>query len=127
VGQTSPEYRLLNEENDESVRQHGFSYLNSVAFATVTTRISEIEEKTIIGTGDQHLIRGLERWRHFIQSREVEMVRNIYEYCRDNVFDTGVFLVGAAHKAAIVEEVKRYANTEADLIDWNFAYDGQIT
>src|SRR5438045_2633898 len=51
VARTSQEYRLLDEENDESVHQHGFSYLNSAAFATTTARMSEIEETIINGTG----------------------------------------------------------------------------
>jgi hypothetical protein len=126
VGQASPEYRLLNEENDDSVRQRGFRYLNSVACASVNTRMSEIEDMAIMGTGNEDLIGGLGKWRHFVQSREVEMVRNIYNYCRENVFETGALLVGAAHKAAIVSEVKKYSGTEADLINWNFDYGGQI-
>jgi hypothetical protein len=81
-------------------------------------RISEIEEKTIIGTRDQGLIRGLETWRHLIQRRELEMIDSIYEYCRENVFDTGVFLVGAGHKTGIVKEIEKHVSTEADLIDW---------
>ena len=126
VARASQEYRLLDEENDKSAYQYGFSYLNSVAFATKTARMSEIEETIVRGTGDQELIRGLERWRHFIQRRELEMVGNIYEYCRKNVFDTGVFLVGAAHKTGIVKEIEEHASTEADLINWKFVYDGHI-
>ena len=90
-------------------------------------RISDIEEETIIGTGHQGLIRGLERWRHAIQKRELEMIHNIYQYCKKNVFDIGVFLVGAAHKTGIVKEIEKHAGTEADLINWNFTYDGQIS
>ncbi len=40
VVQASQEYRLLNEENHNSVRRYGFQYLNSVAFATMTARMS---------------------------------------------------------------------------------------
>lgn len=118
VEQCSEEYQLLNEENDKSVYQHGFGYLNSAAFATVMTRISQIEEKTINETGNQGLIRALDRWRQFTQRREREMIRVIYEYCRDNVFNTGVFLVGAAHRIGIAKEIEHYANTDANLIEW---------
>ncbi len=118
VEQSSREYQVLNEENDKSVCQYGFSYLNSVAFATVMTRISEIEEETINETGNQGLIRALERWRHLIQRREREMISVIYDYCRENVFNTGVFLVGAAHKMGIAKEIGHYASAEADLIEW---------
>ncbi len=124
---TSQEYLVLNEEHDNSVYRYGFEYLNSSACATMMARLSEIEEKTIIGTREEGLIRGLERWRHAIQRREREMIGNIYEYCRGNVFYTGVFLVGAAHKTGIVKQIEEHASTEADLINWNFAYDRKIS
>jgi hypothetical protein len=127
VEQASQEYLELDEEKNNRAHQYGFQYLNSVAFTTIMARIHEIEEQTIIGTRDQDLICGLERWRHVMQKREAEMIGSIYEYCRENVFDTGVFLVGAAHKLGIVKEIEKYASTEADLINWNFAYDGQIS
>ncbi len=127
VENTSQEYLVLTEENHKSVHKHGFKYLNSAACAAMIARMSEIEEKTIIGTGDQGLIRGLERWRHLIRRRELEMIDSIYEYCRENVFDTGVFLVGAGHKTGVVKEIAKHVGTEADLINWNFAYDGQIS
>jgi hypothetical protein len=126
VEQTSQKYRELWEEHNNSVHQYGFKYLNDVACATMMARISEIEEKTINETRDQGLILGLKKWRHSIQRREFEMISNIYEYSRENVFDTGVFLVGAAHKTGIVKEIEKYASTEADQINWNFACDGQV-
>jgi hypothetical protein len=118
VAQESREYQLLNEENDMCVYQYGFSYLNSVAFETVMTKIAKMEEMTIRETGNQVLIKALETWRYLIQAREREMIRVIYEYCRENVFNTGVFLVGAAHKMGITKEIEHYSSAEKDLIDW---------
>lgn len=116
--QNSREYQLLNEENDRSVFQYGFSYLNSADFEAVSTRMSEIEDKTINESGNQGLIRALDRWRHLLQGREVAVVDNIYAYCRECVFDTGLFLVGAAHKTAIVKAIEKHSSAEADLVDW---------
>jgi len=126
IAKGSTDWTTINEEHYNSVYRYGFEYLNSSACATMMARLSEIEEKTIIGTRDAELIRGLERWRDAIQRREREMIGNIYEYCRENVFDTGVFLVGAAHKTAIVKEIEKHASTKAVLVNWNFAYDGRI-
>jgi hypothetical protein len=120
VEQTSHEYLVLREESDNATHLCGFTYLNSAAFAKVRTRMSEIEEKTINETADQGLIRALERWRHVIRSREREMISVIYEYCRGNAFDTGVFLVGAAHKMGIAKVIEHYSSAEADLIEWKF-------
>ncbi len=123
VIQTSQEYQELMAREDDSAQQEGFRYLNSAAFARMNARMSEIEEETVNRTGDEHLIRWLGRLRHLMHARETEMVRKIYEYCRENAFDTGVFLVGAAHKTGIVKEIERYASAEADLISWNLDYD----
>jgi predicted nuclease of restriction endonuclease-like RecB superfamily len=120
VGQASEEYRELDNEHAESVREHGFRYLNSDAFAAREARMSEIEDRMIKGTDNRDAMRVLEKWRHLNQAREVEMTASIYEYCRENAFDTGVFLVGAAHKTGIVKEIGKYASAEADLINWIF-------
>jgi hypothetical protein len=77
VEQTSREYLVLQQESANATHLYGFTYLNSVAFAKVRTRMSEIEELTINETPDQGLIRGLEMWRQFTQRRETAMVGNI--------------------------------------------------
>lgn len=120
VEQSSREYQILNDENDENVRLLGFEYLNSIACSRTMIRISEIEEKTIEGSGDPALIRGLARWRHFVLERDRGMVGTIYEYCRRNAFDTGVFLVGAAHRIGIANEIEQYAGAEPELISWRY-------
>jgi len=120
VEQTSHEYLVLTEESGNAVNLQGFAYLNSLAFARARTRMFEIEDKTVNDTRDQGLIRGLAMWRDVMQRREAAMVGNIYEYCRESVFETGIFLVGAAHKSGIVKAIEKYASAEVDLVHWNF-------
>lgn len=123
VARASQEYRLLEEESDERVQENGFRYLNSAAFAQKSERMCEIEDTIVAESGDPDLIRGLEKWRNLIQRREAAMVSNIYDYCRRNVFETGVFLVGAAHKTDIVKKIQECASMEAGLIEWKFTWD----
>jgi hypothetical protein len=118
VEEISHEYSVLREQSDNSAHLQGFSYLNSVAFETVRTKLTEIEDRTISEACDQGLTRGLEMWRDVIQRRETAMVGNIYEYCREHIFDTGVFLVGAAHKSGILKAIEKHASSEADLVSW---------
>lgn len=125
VGRASEEYQLLDEEHAKNMAEHGFSYLNNDAFAAREARMSEIEDTKIKGTGNTDAMRVLERWRHHNQSREVEMLASIYEYCQEKAFDTGVFLVGAAHRTGIAKEIERYSSTETHPINWTF-YAGQI-
>jgi hypothetical protein len=116
----SDEYLALHQEIEYSAHCRGFSYLNGVPFAQVRTRMSEIEDEVTYATGDETLIRGLQMWRRVERERNVEMVRNIYKYCRESVFDVGMFLVGAAHKGGIVEAVEVCSSTEPDLVEWKF-------
>jgi hypothetical protein len=123
VAHASQEYQILEEENDHNVRQHGFRYLNSADFARRRARMSEIESGVIGGANNQELLGVLATWRDFTDRREVGMVNNIYEYCRQNSFVTGVFLLGAAHKTDIVKKIGRHNGKEPDLIEWSFDYD----
>ncbi len=122
VAEISEEYRPLEKEIGLRTRQDGFNYLNSAAFEKANAKISEIEDELIGGRAGDAL-----RWfRQVMHSREIEMVRNIYAHCKNNAFDTGVFLVGAGHKTGIAEKIEGFAAKEPNLIDWKF-YDGQDT
>jgi hypothetical protein len=95
--------------------------MNSVDFAKTRGRMSEIEDEIMRGKAGEAL-----RWfRQFSHRREIEMMRNIYAHCRENAFDTGVFLVGAGHKTGIAKQIESFNGREPDLISWNL-YDGQI-
>jgi hypothetical protein len=118
VEQRSYEYLFLQDQSESDTHLHGFMYLNSAAFAKVMTRMSAIEDETIKSQGNPELLRALATWRQVIQGREKAMVENIYRYCRDNIFNTGVFLVGAAHRSGIVKTIEESSHPEADLIEW---------
>jgi hypothetical protein len=119
VEQHSHEYIFLQNERENSTHLHGFMYLNSAVFAKVMSRMAVIEDETINSEGNPELVRSLATWRQVIQGREKAMVENIYRYCRENIFDTGVFLVGAAHRSGIVKAIEELSRADADLIEWN--------
>jgi hypothetical protein len=59
--------------------------------------------------------------------RDVEMLNNIRIYCRDNVFDRGLFLVGCSHRRSIKEKVGRWTGAEMLNISWDFMDDWNDT
>ena len=93
-------------------------FLNSLAFAEVLKRMSEIEEVTINSTSNQELILGLTIWRQVMQRREKVMVDNIYRYSQVSAFRVGVFLVGPAHRSGVVEAIQECAKTDTNSIAW---------
>jgi hypothetical protein len=48
------------------------------------------------------------------------MLKNIGRYCKENVFEKGVFLVGAAHAVGIVKAIKKGAVVDSHLPAWTF-------
>jgi hypothetical protein len=122
VADRSTEYQQLETERRARTYQDGFVYLNSDAFVKTTVRMEQIEDEMMEGRAADAL-----RWfRQVIQHRrEIEMMRNVYSHCRKTAFDTGVFLVGAAHRTGIAKQIENFSGREPDLIAWNF-YDSQI-
>jgi hypothetical protein len=72
VERESQDYRELNAVNNENIFVHGFPYLNSVTHENLAAKLCKIESDTIIGSGDQDLIRILEKWNHLNRMRESE-------------------------------------------------------
>jgi hypothetical protein len=118
VCEMNPEYLALEEHRDHATYLNGFAYLNSAAFAQLIIQMSAIEEHTVRLSGKQDLIRGLTSWRNFTQDRERAMVYCIHSYCRDNAFDRGVFLVGAAHRSGVAKAIEEAPDADALVIDW---------
>jgi hypothetical protein len=106
VWESSAEYRELCEQHDRATHDSGFSYLNSASCVASMRRLFEIEDRTIALSNNAVLSSALENWRLLNSSREEAMVGHILEDCRLNSGDTGVFLVGVAHKAAIIEAIE---------------------
>lgn len=53
-----------------------------------------------------------------IDAYENSMIRNIYSYCRDNQFDTAIFMCGVAHRKSIIEKVGKFNTQEKMSLNW---------
>ena len=113
----STKYCQLVDSYSAYVRKHGFYYLNSEYCSKLLLEINEEIETTLASIGKTELNEFYKIWLDKISLRDTEMNTNITKYCADHTVQIGVFLVGAAHRMAIIEEPK---NSE---IEWN--YDGK--
>ena len=46
-------------------------------------------------------------WTAIMERREYEMMKNIRIYSIEQKYDTGVFLIGAAHRKAIIQRISK--------------------
>jgi hypothetical protein len=121
IGKISPEYRRLMKLDDASIREHGFGYLNSEDCGELWVRVYEDIVSSIKWmNNDSRLLELYESWRESDDLREKEMIENIYKYCRENTFDKGVFLVGAAHRRPIIHIAREQTRVDPTRIQWDF-------
>lgn len=109
----------LMDIHSQNVRADGFTYLNSADCAKFWSdlhyEILEIIPRLIID--QQRFKKHYREWRQTHESRETAMLENIYAYCELQPVDTGIFLVGAAHRQPIIDKIGAHSRA---TIQWDF-------
>lgn len=113
---TSPEYCGLVDRMEAHTWEGGFRYLNSDAAAAESLKLEQLEDDVIRRSANPRLAQTLASWRQLHVARVREMVDNIHDHCRLNSCERGVFLVGAAHRAGVIQEIT--ANADRTAIRW---------
>jgi len=120
IEEKSYEYRRLVDRNSIYVRDYGFAYLNSEYCCKHWSDL-DAEILTTIRTIDEPRLAELyELWKQTIELRDEEMLKNVRQYCGDNSFEKGVFLVGSAHRQAIIDKSKARPGDEQTTMQWDF-------
>jgi len=119
VEMTSSKYRLLVDQNRRDMRNHGFPYLNGDRCARAWEAIYDEVRATVEWIGDDRLRQIYALWREINDRRETRMLENINRYCTRCALSYGVFLIGAAHRRAIVEKVQEQLGVDAPGVSWH--------
>ncbi len=117
----SYDYRRLIDTHSLYVKQYGFKYLNSVYCDNLHNELYNAIEKALETINDEKLFQTYKLWNDNIEKREYEMINNIYSYCENNKFNTGLFFIGAAHRESIIKIIQKHAGTENVEINWNYS------
>jgi hypothetical protein len=117
----SPEYRRLMKGDSECVRGYGFAYLNSESCSEPWLNVYQDMASTMESISDPRVVEICDWWSKTQYRREKEMVENMRRYCRDNVFDRSVFLIGAAHRQAVIELSRDEAEIDSTRMQRHFA------
>jgi transcriptional regulator with XRE-family HTH domain len=104
------------------------SYLNSKSSIELWSKVDREIGETIEYMGqEEELMPILQRWKALIAHRDVEMMKNIQKYSEEHEFNKGVFLLGAAHRGAIIEKAGNPSLGNSVTLNWNFEnYEGLI-
>jgi hypothetical protein len=106
-------------------RMYGFRYLNSDYCSDLFDDLDRFIRVAVQQTGDKSLTEVHDSWNAVKKRRELEMIKNIRTYSREHEYHLGVFLIGAAHRRAIIQILQN--KNEPEEICWNYNnYDGYL-
>jgi len=116
----SEEYRNLSDTYSDSVSKYGFKFLNSIDFLNINRALENEIDKTLKDINKDDLFQTRKSMLEWIEKRDNTMMTNIYNYSKHNLFNTGVFIVGAAHRDSIIRKIPVYNEREGIVLNWDY-------
>ena len=116
----SPEYDGLVNQHRFSTIQYGFPYLNSDQCTALLERKHAIGLEIVKNINQADFNQAFSHWLNLIDSRENEMVKNIYRYSNLEKYEKALFLVGAEHRKPIMQKVQEFKKTSLVKLEWDY-------
>lgn len=116
------EYFAAKAKMDEMSWKYGFDFLNSQECLDLVKYQRSVFDQAVNASGDKQLIDLLSEWNQSLRNRENAMVDGIYDFCRNNLFENGLFMIGANHLPFIGGLIANQMKIEPNLIEWEVWY-----
>jgi hypothetical protein len=100
--------------------QRGFLYLNSKECSDSLDKIHAIEEEIVNESNDKKLLETYKSWQFVTDSRDNEMMKNIYHYSETHCYNNAIFIVGADHRKSIIDKIQNHETKNRLKLNWNF-------
>lgn len=108
------EYQILIDNYNSLASYNGFRFLNSIESMNLQDEMRNFE--SLYFNGSEIEI----EFNKSIDIYENTMIANIYSYCKENYFNTAIFLCGVAHRKSIIEKIQKNQSTEEINVSWEF-------
>lgn len=105
--------------NKRNAAMYGFKYLNSEHGMAQGEAVSEATTKGLEQINDESLTYTYNAWVQHNNNRENAMLQNIYSYSKDYPYEQAVFLLGAAHRKAMIRKMKNRVENDALKLNWS--------
>lgn len=103
--------KLIDNFNSLSAR-NGFQFLNSIKAMDLQSEM-RILEKNLLNNNEMQRMA-----EDDICLYEDTMVRNIYSYCKENLFNTAIFMCGVAHRKSLINKIADYNARKGINLNW---------
>ena len=104
------------------LEQHGFPYLNSEQCRKLLERKHWLEGEILQDLNLEKLSETYKAWLNFIDRRRNEMIKNIYNHINFNKYERALFLIGAEHRAPIIEKIPNFKKYNKLGLNWVFNF-----
>ena len=109
-----PDCQKLIDNYNSLEKEYGFQFINSEKSIQLHEEMRELgnhilSNNEICQKSDEN-----------IDAYENSMLRNIYAYSKENLFDKAIFMCGSAHRKSIIEKIEKYKTQENMKLDWTF-------
>ncbi|MCC5926793.1 MAG: hypothetical protein JJU41_09570 [Bacteroidetes bacterium] len=116
----SKQYRELWNKKIFSIRQDGYSFINSNDCVELIDKIRLIEKTVLLEMNNVKLLNELKKERELHDKRENEMLKNIYKYSKEYLFGRAIFLCGVEHRNPLKKKIQEYEAKEELRLKWTF-------
>lgn len=120
IEERNPEYNGLSYLHGWCVSARGFAYLNSASSSALWCSIQQAMRTTVEELGDPRLVETYALWARVNDLRERAMMKSVEDYARQNPFNTGVLLVGLAHRQSMIDKSRMGWEHGLPTVQWDF-------
>jgi hypothetical protein len=113
VFQSAQLQRLLNDFNSFA-EKGSFQFLNSDKAIGLHDEMRTLEK---------NLLKDNEIQRKAVNDLliyEDSMIRNIYSYCKENLFNAAIFMCGNAHRKSLINKIEDYNKISSINLNWEY-------
>lgn len=101
------------------VFHEGYDFLNSKHSEEIIKKKKFLEKRLIeFQMNKNELSRIHELFYEEQHKRENEIIKNIYNYSKDTLYNKAVLLIGAGHRKTIFEKIKKHESENYVKLNW---------
>ncbi len=104
--------QILIDKSISLAATNGFNFLNSIESMNLQEEMRMLESSILEGSDLDQIVRS------DIEAYENPMIQNIYSYCKDQQFETAVFMCGVAHRKSIIEKISKFNSQDETTVRW---------
>jgi len=117
---SNKDFQLYLDKQIEMEYINGFSFLNSKDNDKRNIIIKTYNEKILENLNDINLKNTYNYWNEFNNNKESTIIKNIYDYTKNNKYSSGLMFIGSAHRKSIIHKINKYKRKEEIKINWKF-------